>query len=271
MKCELKKHISHPSPLTPYLLKSVLVLMAVMLATASCTTHYTVSSVERTRLLIDKRYDRPMTDEVSTFMKPFKAKVDSLMSPVLGRAAQPLQAYRPESPLSNLLPDVLVWAGKLYNEKPDFGVYNMGGIRASFAKGNITIGDVFEVAPFENKICFITLSGEKVLELLGQICFRKGEGISHEVRITATPEGKLIQATIGGKEIDPSAQYRIATIDYVSHGNDRMTAFKSGTDRRELTSDDDLLRAVIMKYIKEKTANGQEVDCQIEGRYIVEE
>ena len=248
-----------------------MLLMAVLLAVTSCTTHYAVSSVERTRLLIDKKYDRPMSEEVSTFMRPYKAKVDSLMSPVLGRAAKPLQAYRPESPLSNLLPDVLVWAGKLYHEKPDFGVYNMGGIRASLAQGNITIGDVFEVAPFENKICFLTLSGKKVLELLGQICFRKGEGISHEVQITATSDGKLIHATIGGKEIDPQAQYRVATIDYVSHGNDRMTAFKDGTDRRELTGEDDLLRAVIMKYIKEKTANGQEVDCQIEGRYKVEE
>lgn len=246
-------------------------LMAVLLAVTSCTSHYTVSGVERTRLLVDKRYDVPVTDDVSTFMKPYKAKVDSLMSPVLGRTARALQSYRPESPLSNLLPDVLVWAGKLYGEQPDFGVYNIGGIRASLAKGDITIGDVFEVAPFENRICFITLSGEKVKELMGQICYRRGEGISREVRITATSDGKLIHATIGGKEIDPGAQYRVATIDYVSHGNDRMTAFKDGTDRRELTGDDDLLRNVVMKYIREKTANGQLVDCQVEGRYKVEE
>ena len=248
-----------------------MMLMAAMLAVTSCTTHYTVSQVERTRLLVDRSYDLPITDDVSNFMKPFKAKVDSLMSPVLGRAAHPLQAYRPESPLSNLMPDVLVWAGKQYGEKPDFGIYNIGGIRASLAQGDITIGDVFEVAPFENMICFITLSGEKVKELMGQICSRKGEGISREVQITATSDGKLVSATIGGKEIDPNAQYRIATIDYVSHGNDRLTAFKSGTDRRELKGEDDLARAILMKYIKEKTANGQEVDCQIEGRYKVEE
>ncbi len=248
-----------------------MVLLAVLLAFTSCTTHYTVSQVERTRLLVDQKYDRPMTDDISNFIKPFKAKVDELMSPVLGKAAHPLQAYRPESPLSNLMPDVFVWAGKFYNEKPDFGIYNMGGIRASLAQGDITIGDVFEVAPFENRICFITLSGEKVKELMEQICFRKGEGISREVHITATPDGKLIKATIGGKEIDPNAQYRIATVDYVSHGNDRMTAFKSGTERRELTGEDDLARAVLMKYIKEKTANGQLVESQIEGRYTVEE
>ena len=248
-----------------------MVLLTVLLTVLSCTTHYTVSQVERTRLLIDQKYDKPMTDDMSNFITPFKAKVDELMSPVLGKAAHPLQSYRPESPLSNLMADMFVWAGKLYDEKPDFGIYNMGGIRASLAQGDITIGDVFEVAPFENKICFITLSGEKVKELMEQICYRKGEGISRKVHITATPDGKLINATIGGKEIDPNAKYRIVTVDYVSHGNDRMTAFKSGTERRELTDDGDLAREVLMKFIKEKTANGQMVESQVEGRYTVEE
>ena len=88
-------------------------------------------------------------------MSPYKGKVDELMSPVLGRTPTPLVSGRPESPLSNLLSDILVWSGKLYGEKPDFGVYNIGGIRASLAQGDITIGDVFDVAPFENKVCFL--------------------------------------------------------------------------------------------------------------------
>ena len=97
-------------------------LVAVLLAFTSCTTHYTVSQVERTRLLVDQRYDRPISDDVSTFMQPFKAKVDDLMSPVLGKAAHPLQAYRPESPLSNLMPDVMVWAGYSRVPKPATGM-----------------------------------------------------------------------------------------------------------------------------------------------------
>ena len=247
----------------------IVALMAVATAISACTTHYSVSSIERTRVMINQTYDRPMTDDVKTFMLPFQAKVDSLMSPVIGKAARPLQPYRPESPLSNLLPDVLMWAGKLYGEKPDFGIYNMGGIRASLAQGDITIGDVFDVAPFENKITFITLSGKKVTELMEQIAYRGGEGVSHEVSIIITPDRKLVQATINGQPIDPNASYRVATIDYVSHGNDRMTAFIDGTDRREMKSDDDLTRSIFMKYIKEKTAAGQLIDCPVEGRITV--
>ena len=43
-------------------------------------------------------------------------------------------AHRPESDLSNLLADIMVWAARDYNEKVDFGVYNMGGIRAALSR-----------------------------------------------------------------------------------------------------------------------------------------
>ena len=251
-----------------YILKAL--VMLVVLA-SSCATHYHVTGVTRTRLLVDKTYDQEPAEQVKSFMQPYTAEVDKLMKPVLGTAASDLIADRPESKLSNLVPDIFVWAGQFYGEKPDFGVYNIGGIRASFAKGPITIGDVFEVAPFDNRITFVTLSGEKVLELMGQIAYRGGEGVSHEVKLAITADNKLRSATIGGKEIDPNASYRIVTIDYVAHGNDRMTAFKSGTDVRELTGDEDLSRNIIMKYIKEQTAQGKVVDCAVEGRITVVE
>ena len=248
-----------------------MVTMALVLTMVSCTTHYMVEKVERTRLLVDKAYDVPISPEITDFMAPYKSRVDSVMSPVIGRAAKYLSPERPEGTLSNLLPDILVWAGKFYGEKPDFGIYNRGGIRASIAAGDITIGDIVDVAPFENKMCFITLSGEKALQLMEQIAYRGGEGVSREVRIVMDKNNHLKHATIGGKEIDPNGSYRVATIDYLSHGNDRLTALKDGTDRREMTGEEDLMRSVIMKYIKEQTAQGKAIDCDIEGRIIVEE
>lgn len=130
-------------------------LALTMLAAASCSTHYEVSSVSRSRILIDSRYDKA-DEELETFMSPYRQKVDSVMSPVVGLAARPLESHQPESPLSNLLSDILVWAGKDFGETPDFAVYNVGGIRASLAKGEVTYGDILDVAPFENRLCFLT-------------------------------------------------------------------------------------------------------------------
>lgn len=104
--------------------------------------------------------------------------------------------HRPESELSNLLCDILVWGGKQFDEQPVFSVYNMGGIRSNLAKGKVTVGDVNDMAPFENKICFLTLTGDKVLELFQQIAHRGGEGLSSAVRMVITKEGKLMNVTI---------------------------------------------------------------------------
>ena len=142
-------------------------MVLVMMGT-SCKSHYEMSGISRTRILVDKRYDAQPDAGASAFMAQYKHEVDSIMSPVVGQIARYMAAKKPESELSNLLADILMWAGRSYDEKPDFSVYNMGGIRAAFAKGNVTYGDVLDVAPFENKISFLTLTGENVLDLFSQ-------------------------------------------------------------------------------------------------------
>lgn len=176
---------------------------------------------------------------------------------------------RPESEISNLLSDILVWAGKDYNEKPDFGVYNIGGIRAALSKGTVTYGDINDIAPFENKIAFITLTGQKVLELFAQIARLGGEGVSHGVELVITRDGQLKSARLHGKEIDPKASYRVVTIDYIVQGNDGMTAFKDGTNLISPQNEMDNSRFIIMNYFKTLHAQGKAVDAQVEGRITV--
>ena len=193
------------------------------------------------------------------------------MTPVVGCTARYMKAFKPESELSNLLCDILVWAGKDFGEKPVFSVYNMGGIRAALASGEVTIGDVNEMAPFENKICFLTLSGEKVLELFRQIAMRGGEGVSHSVRLVITRDGKLVSATLNGETVDPAASYRVATLDYLAEGNDQLMAFKSGTDVKMPGGKEHSVRYIIMDYFRKKASEGKAVEAKVEGRIIVTE
>jgi 2',3'-cyclic-nucleotide 2'-phosphodiesterase (5'-nucleotidase family) len=248
----------------------LMTMIAALLLTGCRTAHYHLTGVERTRIAVDSRYDvaNPAVDQL---MAPYRTKVDELMKPVVGRTASYLDAYKPESPLSNLLTDIMVWSGKFYDEKPDFGVYNIGGMRASLPAGDVTIGDVVNVAPFENKVAFVTLTGAKVRELMEQIASRGGEGVSREVRMVITSDNKLKSVQIGGQDIDPARQYRIATIDYVSKGNDDMTAFKSGTDIKMPDQDKDLNREIIMRYFREKAQQGELVNGELDGRIKVED
>lgn len=245
-------------------------LMTAILMFAACSSGIQLTGVERGRMLVDSRYDTVSDSSGMRFLAPYKAKVDSLMSPVVGHAAHYMEAARPESDLSNLLADILMWGSWAFGEKPDFAVYNMGGIRAALSEGAVTIGNVLDVAPFENKICFLTLDGDKVEELFEQIAASGGEAISHGVRLVITKDGKLRSALVGGKGIEKDRQYRIATLDYLAQGNDGLEAFKDKTGVVSPKSEENNVRHIIENYFREQEKNGRPVESRVEGRIVVE-
>ena len=250
--------------------KTIIPLMlAILLFANSCKSHYEVASIQRTRIVVDARYDAQPDQQAAEFLKPYKHVVDSVMGPVVGHSAKYMTAKRPEGTLSNLLSDILVWGAKDYGETPDFGMYNMGGVRADLPKGAITYGDVLDIAPFENKIAFGTLSGAEVLELFSQMASAGGEGVSHSVRLVITKDGQLVSATINGEPIDPAKDYRLTTIDYLLGGSDKMDALKKCRNVNAPKEVSNNSRFIIMNYFREMEKQGKVVDAEIEGRIIV--
>ena len=246
---------------------SVALLTAVML-TSACQAHYEVASIQRTRIVVDNRYDGQPDQKAADFLKPYKHVVDSVLGPVVGHSAKYMTAQRPEGTLSNLLSDILVWAAKDYGEKPDFGLYNMGGVRADLPKGVVTYGDVLDIAPFENKIAFGTMTGADVLELFGQMASVGGEGVSSSVRMVIKG-GRLESATINGEPVDPAKSYRLTTIDYLLGGTDKLEALKKCTNVNAPKDASNNSRFVIMNYFREMEKQGKIVDAEMEGRVIV--
>ena len=251
------------------MLKLLYVLLACCISMNLVAQTFKVSTIERTRILVDSTYDAQIPEEAVDFLAPYKHVVDSMMEPVVGHVARSMKVYRPESPLSNLMADILMWASEAYGEKPDMAVYNMGGIRANLTKGEVTLGNVVDMAPFENKICFLTLSGQHLLELFQDIAQTKGEGLSKGVRMVMTKNKQLVSVTIKGKEIDTNGSYRIATIDYLAHGNDHLYAFKKKTDFVAPSDASNNTRELIANYFRAMEAKGIVVDSNVEGRVTV--
>lgn len=251
------------------------IIMAViasgLMTMTACRHHYEVTSVERSRILVDSRWDAQPDAQAAQFLTPYKHDVDSVLGPIVGHLARNMTPYRPESALSNLLPDILIWASQFYNEEPVFAVYNMGGIRADLTRGAVTYGDVLDIAPFENKIAFLTMKGSDVLELFSQIAKRGGEGVSKAVHMEITKDGKLLNATLDGEPIDPEKEYRVTTIDYLLGGNDSMPAFTKGYNVNSPQEAKNNTRFIIMDYFRAMEKKGKVVDAQIEGRITVKE
>ena len=231
--------------------------------------HYQLTGVERSRIIVDSRYDQNPDQAAANYLAPFKRVNDSIMGPIMGRVAHNMHPDRPESDLTNLLSDILVWAAKDYNEEPVFGMYNKGGVRADLTKGDVTYGDILDVAPFENKISFVTLTGEQLMMLFEQIAQKGGEGVSKGTELVITEDGKLISARLHGKKIDPQAEYRVTTVNYLLEGNDGMTALTLGTNKVAPEDASNNTRYLIMNYFKDKQARGEVVDAQVEGRIVV--
>ena len=251
--------------------KKLIFLWALMpaLLLTSCRSHYEVAGIQRSRIVMDARYDAHPDAQAAEFLKPYKHVVDSVMGPVVGESARYMTAVRPEGTLSNLLSDIMVWAAKDYNETVDFGVYNMGGVRADLPKGKITYGDVLDIAPFENKIAFASLRGDALLELFEQMASVGGEGVSRAVRMVITKDGQLVSVTVNGEPIDPEREYRLATIDYLLGGTDKLEAFKKAFNVNAPKETSNNSRFIIMNYFREQTKEDKVVDAQIEGRVTV--
>lgn len=133
-------------------------LLAGMLSLYACSSSYTVTEIEGGRVAMTSVYDKDPDAGAVALLKTYQLRKDSIMSPVIGHSAANLVSYRPESPLSNLLADVIKQStAKLTGEKVDVAVMNMGGIRSALSEGEITYGDVFEITPFENALCLLTM------------------------------------------------------------------------------------------------------------------
>lgn len=82
-------------------------LLAGMLSLYACSSSYTVTEIEGGRVAMTSVYDKDPDAGAVALLKTYQLRKDSIMSPVIGHSAANLVSYRPESPLSNLLADVI--------------------------------------------------------------------------------------------------------------------------------------------------------------------
>jgi len=253
---------------TSYFLCSLLLsLLCVSAVKAQSTNGATinVNSVTGKNYEITDKYNSRIKQEVKDILAAYKPGVDSLTSPIIGESEQYMEAGRPESLLSNLLADIMVWKSKQLGKQADFAIGNIGGTRSILPKGSVTVGDILEIAPFHNYYTLIKLKGEDVIRLMEQIASRDGEGISKEAKLVIENR-KLVSFTLRGKGINPQKVYTIATIDYVAEGNDGMTAFKN-YESKNITNL--LVRDVYLEYFQKLHKQGKKVSSVLDGRVEV--
>ena len=229
--------------------------------------NYEVAQIEGTRICIDSIWDTHPDEKAAAILKPYKEKIDEMMYEVIGVSEMTMDKGRPESLLSNLVAEVLrLSADRVLKHSADIGIMNMGGLRNILPQGDITVDAVFEILPFENSLCVLTMKGTEMKRLMEVIASLHGEGLSG-AHLEITKDGKLLKATVQGKEIEDDKDYTVATIDYLADGNDGLTPL-ANADKRECP-DGMTLRGLFLDYVRQQTAAGKKITSKLDGRITV--
>lgn len=190
-------------------------------------------------------------------MKPVKESI--------GYSENGMRRGSPESPLSNWFVDRLMAAcDEIIGKHADLGVVNFGGIREDMPKGEILLDDLMSMFPFKNSLCYVALEGKDVIAMLEKMAAGRFQVLGG-VRCVAE-NGKLVEATIGGKPIDPKKIYGVATISFLLNGGDNLFVAKNAKD---LVITEDMVIDVMLPYVKKLTAEGKTLDYECDGRVVI--
>ena len=248
-------------------LSGLLLFSSCHTARQAASSHYELVKTEGSMITIDSTWDADFDKKATAVLKPYKEKVDAMMYEVIGTSEMKMEKKEPESLLSNLVATVLQEAAISVQGYPaDMGLVNMGGLRNILPKGDITVGDIYEILPFENSLCVLTMKGKDMKRLLKAIASLHGEGVSG-VRMEITKKGELLDVTIGGKLVEDEQLYTVATIDYLADGNGSMTAFLQAEKR--ICPEDATLRGLFLDYVRKQTAAGKIITSKLDGRITV--
>ncbi len=230
---------------------------------SACKPTYRVTEISATFVPMDTVYDVPRHTKMQKLVNSYKTELGKEMNIVIGKSVQLMDYSRPESLLTNLTSDVM----KAYGDEhlpngADIAVINVHGHRATLPKGDVTVGNLFEIYSFDNAITFLEVKGSVLNQIFDAYARIGGAGISGNVRLVIEGD-KVKSVTVDGEPVDESRHYKVVTVDYLAEGNDNMAAFR---DAVTCTYTGVTLRDLMIDWMKEQTRQGKVIDSSLDGR-----
>ena len=241
--------------------KSVVWLCVILVFSACQTSGYKKQSVSANYYLIDSlvAIDSLMDDEI----KPYRDSLTLEMSKVIGEAERELSGGLPEGILTNFVSDLMLEECKVsvnLSQKPDVSLINVKGLRIPLQKGNITIGNIYQLMPFENEIVYLTLTKGQIIELFNYLASVGGDGIAGAS--FGMRDKQAVNIKVGGKALE-ERNYIIATSDYLADGGDHFVVFKSAIAREGTGLK---VRDAIIQHIQRLTDSNKTINSQLDNR-----
>jgi 5'-nucleotidase len=179
-----------------------------------------------------------------------QARVRELLGPIAALKQKPVAettapidgnretCRKQECAMGDLVADAMLEGVR--NQGVTIAIINGGGLRASIGNGQVTMGDVLNVLPFQNTLATFALSGKDIIAALengvSQIEENAGRfpqvaGLRYSFDRSMPPNGGRIKSVeildgAGWKPIDPAKTYLVVSNNYMRAGGDGYAVFR---------------------------------------------
>jgi 5'-nucleotidase len=166
------------------------------------------------------------------------APLEEIRNRVVASAAEAIDGDRGncrarECAMGNLVADAML--ARVKSQGIDIAIANSGGLRASIDAGDVTMGEVLTVLPFQNTLATFQVTGQVVIDALengvsqhedGAGRFPQVAGMSFAFDISKPAGSRISDVMVNGAPIDPSKLYGVVSNNYVRNGGDGYSMFK---------------------------------------------
>ncbi len=203
--------------------------------------------------------------------------LDEIRNKVVASAAGALEGDRSvcrveECAMGNLIADAML--ARVKDQGIDIAIMNSGGIRASIDAGDVTMGEVLTVLPFQNTLSTFQVSGQTIIDALengvSQVEEVKGRfpqvaGLKYTWDASVAPnEGRIQEVMVMDGDaftpIDPAKTYGVASNNFVRNGGDGFKMFTTADNAYDFGPD---VADVVAEYMAENGDNAVSVEGRI--------
>ncbi|MFM9026854.1 MAG: 5'-nucleotidase C-terminal domain-containing protein [Bacteroidota bacterium] len=212
-----------------------LLLLGIVLLSGLFSCGKTVLTATGKQYIMDAT-EAPLTDSIIYYAtEPFRSNLQATMSEVLCTSSKPMEKGNPEGRLGDFVSEICLVEGNATMRElgadslvADFVVLNNGGLRKPLPKGDITLGDLYEVMPFENRLVLIEMDGTSVQALCDFIAAINGTPVSGIRFFIDKKDSSATGISIGDNTLQIDKDYLVLTADYLANSGDKFPFTKLG-------------------------------------------
>jgi 2',3'-cyclic-nucleotide 2'-phosphodiesterase (5'-nucleotidase family) len=197
--------------------KYTFLLLVFMIACKSNVMH--LADIDTRSYDID--YSAGKNDTIDQMIAPYKEVLDAKMNITIAYTPEDLTKDKPNSTLGSWFSDLLMdIANDIWDEPSDFAIQNYGGLRLNgIGAGDISIGTIYELMPFDNTLVQVTVDSSVVQAVLDIVAAYGGAPLSEEVSFLSMNDSAK-NVMINGEPLKGNRLYKMVVNDYMANGGD---------------------------------------------------